>query len=172
LRHPIPTPLSMLLFSLLLLCFFSAYSSEQLFGIVTKVADGDTVTLNAEGTIHKIRLSEIDTPERNQPYGLTTRAVLSSLLLGKQVEVKIVKNSDRYGRVIGRIFIDEEDVSAYMIEMGHAMVYRRYIMDDSLLKLEKSAKKNNLGLWKLAEEDRVPPWVWRKQKRKKDLRAK
>jgi endonuclease YncB( thermonuclease family) len=136
------------------------------------VADGDTVTLNAEGTIHKLRLSEIDAPESNQLYGLTARAVLSSLLLGKQVEVKIVKKSDRYGRVIGRIFIDEKDVSAYMIEMGHAMVYRRYITDDSLLKLEKSAKKNNLGLWKLAEEDRVPPWVWRKQKRKKDLRAK
>ena len=148
------------------------YANEQLFGIVTKVTDGDTVTLSAEGTIHKIRLSEIDAPERNQSYGLTARAVLSSLLLGKQVEVKIVKKSDRYGRVIGRIFIDDKDVSAYMVEMGHAMVYRRYITDDSLLKLEKSAKKNNLGLWKLAEEDRVPPWVWRKQKRKKDLRAK
>jgi len=148
------------------------HASEQLFGIVTKVADGDTVTLNSKGIIHKIRLSEIDAPERNQSYGLTARAALSSLLLNKRVRVRIVKKSDRYGRVIGRIFIADKDVSAHMLEMGHAMVYRRYITDDSLLKLEDSAKKRNLGLWKLSEEDRVPPWVWRKQKRKKNKKAK
>lgn len=150
-----------------LFAYFSAHANEDLLGIVIKVADGDTVTLNTEGTIHKIRLAEIDTPERAQPYGLTAKAVLRSLLLNKQVRVKVVKENDRYGRVIGRIFLGQKDVSAYMVEMGHAMVYRRYLTDDSLLELEDSAKNNNLGLWKLPEEDRVPPWVWRKQKRKR-----
>ena len=83
------------------------------------MTDGDTVNLNAEDTIHKIRLSEIDAPERNQSYGLTARAVLSSLLLGKQVGVKIVKKSDSYGRVIGRIFRDDKEVREYMVERGH-----------------------------------------------------
>jgi endonuclease YncB( thermonuclease family) len=158
-------PLPLLLITLLL-GLFSAHANEDLIGVVTKVADGDTVTLKAEGTTHKIRLAEIDTPERNQPYGLIAKAVLTELLLDKRVRVKVVKESDRYGRVIGRIFLGHTDVSAYMVEMGHAMVYRRYLTDDSLLELEDNAKRSKLGLWKLPEEDRVPPWVWRKQQRK------
>jgi len=150
----------------LLLGFFSAHTNEDIIGIVTKVADGDTVTLKAENTIHKIRLAEIDTPERDQPYGLIAKAVLTELLLDKRVRVKVAKESDRYGRVIGRIFLGDVDVSAYMVEMGHAMVYRRYLTDDALLELEDNAKSNQLGLWKLPEGERVPPWTWRQQQRK------
>ena len=140
-------------------------SAEDIHGIVVSVADGDTVTLKAHGTTHKIRLAEIDTPERDQPYGLAATSALTALLLGHRVRVKVVKESDRYGRVIGRIFIDEKDVSAHMVEQGHAMVYRRYLTDKSLLELEANAKYKKLGLWGLPEEERVPPWVWRKQKR-------
>jgi len=156
---------SYLCITLLLAFFFSAHANEDITGIVTKVADGDTVTLKAEGTIHKIRLAEIDTPERDQPYGLIAKAALTELLLDKRVRVKVVKESDRYGRVIGRIFLGHTDVSAYMVEMGHTMVYRRYLTDDSLLELEDNAKSNQLGLWKLPQEDRVPPWIWRQQQR-------
>ena len=138
-------------------------STEDIYGTVVSVADGDTVTLKADDTTHKIRLAEIDTPERDQPYGLAATSALTDLLLGHQVQVKVVKESDRYGRVIGRIFIEQKDVSAYMVEQGHAMVYRRYLTDKSLLVLEADAKSKELGLWGLPKEDRVAPWVWREQ---------
>ena len=99
----------------------SVQATEDIYGIVVSIADGDTVTLKADDTTHKIRLAEIDTPERDQPYGLAATSALTDLLLGHQVQVKVVKESDRYGRVIGRIFIEQKDVSAYMVEQGHAM---------------------------------------------------
>ena len=141
----------------------SVQSTEDIYGTVVSIADGDTVTLKADDTTHKIRLAEIDTPERDQPYGLAATSALTDLLLGHQVQVKVVKESDRYGRVIGRIFIDQKDVSAHMVEQGHAMVYRRYLTDKSLLVLEADAKSKELGLWGLPKEDRVAPWVWREQ---------
>ena len=94
----------------------SVQSTEDIYGIVVSIADGDTVTLKADDTTHKIRLAEIDTPERDQPYGLAATSALSDLLLGHKVKVKVVKKSDRYGRVIGRIFMEEKDVSAHMVE--------------------------------------------------------
>ena len=141
----------------------SVQSTEDIYGIVVSIADGDTVTLKADDTTHKIRLAEIDTPERDQPYGLAATSALTDLLLGHQVQVKVVKESDRYGRVIGRIFIEQKDVSAHMVKQGHAMVYRRYLSDKSLLVLEADAKSKELGLWGLPKEDRVAPWVWREQ---------
>ena len=145
----------------------SVQSAEGIYGIVVSVADGDSVTLKADDTTHKIRLAEIDAPERDQPYGLAATSVLTDLLLGHQVRVKVVKESDRYGRVIGRIFIEQKDVSAHMVEQGHAMVYQRYLTDKSLLALEANAKYKKLGLWGLPEEDRVAPWLWRQQQREK-----
>jgi micrococcal nuclease len=144
----------------------AAKSITELSGTVIKVADGDTVTLKAQDTLYKIRLAEIDTAEKDQPYGLEAKKALAKLVLNKQVSVKVIKKKDRYGRVIGRLFVDQIDVNAHMIAKGHAMVYRRYLSDESLLKLESDAKENNLGVWALPEKDRVPPWTWRKQKRK------
>jgi endonuclease YncB( thermonuclease family) len=64
----------------------SVQSAEDIYGIVVSVADGDTVTLKANDTTHKIRLAEIDTPERDQPYGLAATSALTDLLLGHQYE--------------------------------------------------------------------------------------
>jgi len=144
---------------------YATHALDHILGVIVSIADGDTVTLRADDTIHKIRLAEIDTPEKDQPYGLTATSALTDLLLGHQVRVKVIKESDRYGRVIGRIFINEKDVSAHMIQQGHAMAYRRYLTDKSLLVLEADAKYKKLGLWGLPEEDRVEPWAWRQQQR-------
>ena len=44
--------------------------SLELVGNVVKVTDGDTVTiLSADKTQHKIRLNDIDAPEKKQAFG-------------------------------------------------------------------------------------------------------
>lgn len=49
-------------------------SAELISGRVIAVASGDTITiLNSNKTKYKIRLSEIDAPEKAQPYGIASR---------------------------------------------------------------------------------------------------
>ena len=53
-------------------------------GWVVGVSDGDTLTLlTADKQQVKVRLGEIDTPERKQPYGTRAQQALSDLAFGK-----------------------------------------------------------------------------------------
>lgn len=138
--------------------------AEQLTGRVVAISDGDTLTiLNSSKKQIKIRLGEIDTPESRQPYGNKARQELSDLAFGKTATVE-VQAIDRYKRTVGRVYVGEVDVNAELVKRGAAWVYRRYVKDYSLFDLERDAKLNRRGLWKLPEAERVPPWVWRKQK--------
>jgi endonuclease YncB( thermonuclease family) len=47
--------------------------AATLEGRVVKIADGDTLTMIVDGQQEKIRLSDIDTPERKQPYGMRAK---------------------------------------------------------------------------------------------------
>ncbi len=80
----------------------------------------------------------IDTPERRQPYGNRAKQTLSDLTFKKPVAVKFV-DIDRYQRIVGRIYVDNLDVSAEMVRVGAAWVYRKYAKDQSLYKLEDEA---------------------------------
>lgn len=62
----------------LLLATQSVSAADQIAGKVVKVSDGDTVTLlvSCSETI-KVRLSEIDAPETNQPWGNKSKQALS-----------------------------------------------------------------------------------------------
>jgi hypothetical protein len=109
----------------------------------------------------KVRLGEIDTPERKQPYGTRAQQVLSDLAYNKQARV-VVQDTDRYGRTVGRVYVGNLDVNAEMIRQGAAWAYRQYLKDQSLLALEAEAKAAKRGLWGLPETERCPPWDWRK----------
>jgi len=131
-------------------------------GKVVGISDGDTLTLLVNNTPYKIRLAEIDTPERGQPYGTQSKKLLSELAFGKEVTVH-VQTTDRYGRSVARIYVDDVDVNADLVKQGAAWVYRKYAKDESLFELEKQAMEAKLGLWGLPEAERVPPWEWRKK---------
>ena len=95
---------------ILLLCVQAAVA-EDLRGRVVGIADGDTLTLLTEQRKQiRIRLSDIDTPERRQPFGTRARQFLSDLTFGKMVRVD-VRDTDRYGRTVGRVFAGNQDVN-------------------------------------------------------------
>ncbi|MBL9048294.1 MAG: thermonuclease family protein, partial [Tabrizicola sp.] len=116
---------------------------------------------------HRVRLAEIDAPEKGQPYGQRSRQVLSGLVFGKTIRV-VTAGTDRYGRHIGRAFAPREpeelDVSAEMVRQGAAWVFDRYSTDASLYELQDHARANRRGLWSLPAADQVAPWDWRKAK--------
>lgn len=148
-----------------LLCILSPAHAETLMGRVVGVHDGDTLTLlNDQKRQTKVRLAEIDTPESKQPYGSRSKQALSDLVFGKTVQVEI-RDTDRYGRTVGRVLVGSTDVNAAMVATGAAWVYRQYSSDPELLRLEAEAKAAGRGLWGLPEAQRVPPWEWRRAQR-------
>lgn len=131
-------------------------------GRVVGVTDGDTLKmLDAQNQQHTIRLAEIDAPERGQPWGNRSKQTLSALTFGKTVSVQQT-DTDRYGRVVGRVFADGEDVNRAMVEQGAAWAYRQYLTDQTLIATEARARRERAGLWSMSDAQTVAPWDWRK----------
>ncbi|MFD3264003.1 thermonuclease family protein [Phenylobacterium ferrooxidans] len=142
-----------------------ARPSMQWSGQVVGISDGDTITVLTDNKQPiKVRLTEIDAPEKRQPWGAKSKQLLSDLVYSKRVRVQ-ENGQDRYGRTLGRVYLGDLDVSAEMIRRGGAWAYRKYLTDPSLLVVEGRAKAAKRGLWSLPEGQRQPPWEWRRRGR-------
>lgn len=159
--------------ALALACFaFIALTTQafaEITGKVVSVTDGDTIkVLDSQNKEHKIRLGGIDAPEKSQPYGRASQKNLASLIAGKQVTVQASK-TDRYGRTIGKVLVDGNDVNLEQVRAGYAWWYRYYKSDQSpedqraYETAEDSAKASQAGLWK--DPNPINPYDWRKGKR-------
>ncbi len=144
-----------------LTCFQAV--AAPIHGNVVSIADGDSITVLTPAKQQiKVRLAEIDTPERRQPYGKRAKQALSTKIFGKDVEVVKV-TTDRYKRLVGKVYLNGRYINAEMVADGVAWVYRKYSKDARLLRLEDEARLDRRGLW--GGSDPVPPWAWRKDKR-------
>ena len=164
------TTLNRLLIPAVLLLLTTAAHADTLTGRVVGISDGDTLTvLDATNTQHKIRLSGVDSPERGQPFGQVCKESLSDLAYGRTVAVESNKQ-DKYGRVIGKVLVDGEDANLEQVRRGCAWHYKKYqneqVLDDRLAyhAAEESARAGGVGLW--GDRDPVPPWDWRRARRK------
>lgn len=137
------------------------HASAQSFftGDVIRILDGDTVeVLDAEKKTHRVRLANIDAPERKQAFGEVSRQALATMAYRQQVEV-LDQGGDPYGRRIGVLTVNGRNLNAAMVAQGMAWVYTRYNTDKTLPALEKAARTNRIGLW--ADESPTPPWDFR-----------
>jgi endonuclease YncB( thermonuclease family) len=151
-------------FAIFSLLTFNA-AAETIVGTVVGISDGDTLTLLTNDKRQaKVRLGEIDTPESGQPYGAQAKKELSDLAFGRQAAVD-VQDTDRYGRTVGRVRVDNLDINSELVRRGAAWVYRQYLRDRSLLEIEAGARARRAGLWALPEAQQTPPWEWRTAKR-------
>ena len=92
---------------------------EKLEGIVSKVVDGDTLKILTGDSRHTVRLDGIDAPETGQAFGTKVRRYLSNRLLGEQVNV-VTKGRDKYGRLLGEVFIGDTNINQELVEKGLA----------------------------------------------------
>ena len=142
---------------------------------VLRVVDGDTVhVVNKAGQKFKVRLTGIDAPEKNQPYGLASTYKLTEILVNKWVLLKSKPNNgnlysiDRYNRVLAKVILDGRDINLAQVSSGYAWHFKRYQKQQSSIdrelysQAELYAKKNELGLW--GEKNPIAPWKWRKIK--------
>jgi endonuclease YncB( thermonuclease family) len=141
-------------------CPTAAAESPVLVGRVTKVTDGDTITVLLDSGPIKVRLGSIDAPERRQPYGKESLAALYELVANKTVQLEVVEQ-DRYSRQVAVVFVGGMNVNARMVLEGHAWAYREYVKDMDYCRWEGAAREEKRGIWKLASEEQVAPWEWR-----------
>jgi endonuclease YncB( thermonuclease family) len=145
----------------LLASTIAAAAADELTGRVVAVADGDTFTLlTANKEQIRVRLTEIDAPESDQPWGRRAKEALSSLVSSETARV-VTAGRDQYGRTLGRVYVAGKDVNAEMLRNGSAWAYGQYLTDTTLLAIQKQAQSAHRGLWSLSMQDRVPPWDWR-----------
>jgi endonuclease YncB( thermonuclease family) len=135
-------------------------SGQEFTAKIIAVLDGDTVLVRREGGLVKIRLAEIDAPEKAQTFGETSKRSLSDMVLGKQAKV-VSQAVDQYGRLVAHLSVDGWDVNAEQIRRGMAWEYSNFHSNQALIALQNEAKQAPRGLW--AQSNPTPPWEWRKQ---------
>lgn len=143
--------------ALFLLC--SSVLGAEIRGMVVWVYDGDTVEVKSFGVKHTVRLWGIDAPEKGQPFGKESLRTLMRLAKKRIVRVEY-SEQDRYGRIIGRIYVGRKYINLEMIRTGAAWVYRKYNDDAGFAAAEKKAAKDKTGLWAL--DEKTPPWEYRR----------
>lgn len=146
----------------LLLLVVNLYA-DIISGKVISVADGDTVTIllkNKEQV--RIRLHCIDAPEKKQDFGQRSKQSLSDMIFGKDVDV-IVKDKDRYGRLVGTILFNSININLEQVKKGMAWVYTRYCNEKEYYEAMEMARINKVGLW--VDKKPIEPWLFRKMKK-------
>ncbi len=145
----------------------SSAEATELRGRVIAVSDGDSITvLTDQRQQLRVRLAEIDAPERRQAFGDRARQILSQLVFERRVVIRVT-GTDRNRRVIAHVFVGGQHVNAEMIRRGAAWVFLRYSNDPALLRLQREAQTARRGLWALPERQQIPPWEWRARRRQK-----
>lgn len=138
-------------------------------GFLNEALDGDTLQVKLDnGELVTVRLVDVDAPESTQPYGLDAKNKLREKLLERPIQVQWTER-DRYERVLGRVFIVEDDgeqkrcLNEELVREGWAWRFDKYSKDEKLGKLQAEAKSAKKGLW--AGEQPISPWDWRNGKR-------
>ena len=139
--------------------------SPVLVGRVTEVTDGDTIHVALASGPIIVRLHSIDTPERSQPWGRQATAALERRLKkGTQVTLQPI-TQDKYDRLVAVVYLDDENVNAWMVQQGHAWAYRQYLDDAQYCAWEQQARASGLGVWSLPPTKRIAPWEFRQAER-------
>lgn len=134
-------------------------------GKVTGVKDGDTFEVLRDGKPERVRLVDIDSPESSQPFGKAAKKFASELCFGKIVRVEPKKKRDKYGRILGTIYVDDSvNVNARMIAAGYAWRYK-YSKNKEYGTRQQQARQNRIGLW--IEDNPMDPWQWRKENKRR-----
>jgi len=145
---------------LLLLLSVGLVHAEEFNAKVIAVMDGDTIMVLRNNEKIKIRLANIDAPEKAQKFGMESRQALVDRVLKKQVHVNSLA-MDNYGRMVAGISIDGRSVNEEQVRSGMAWEYSHFHSNKHYLALQSEAQQARRGLWAQSASP-VQPELWRK----------
>jgi len=151
---------------LALVLFATQVSALTITGTLVAIHQGDTFTIKStppDERLYKIRLSDVDTPELKQPFGLKAKEFTEIQIFGQEIQVEY-EVTDFYGRLIGSVILPQGKVlNEELVRNGLAWHYRVTPSPSLLLeRLQYKAWKNKMGFW--VEPSPVPPWEFRREK--------
>ncbi len=137
----------------------------EIEGVVLRVYDGDTLTITSDlfEKPKRVRLVGIDTPEINfngegqGDIAIAARDYLEALVpKGTVIKVDLGKNGSlNRRRLLGTIYLGDQNINLTMIESGHAAVYQIDPVDKDLYQIyidaAKYAYENKFGFYSVTE---------------------
>jgi len=140
--------------------------SREYIGTIVKVTDGDTIQVQSNGELLKVRVLYIDTPEKfggsklekdSKQSGISSKKLqelgklssnYASNFFKKGDIVKVVSyKKDRYGRLLGEIYKNNINYSYKIVSDGYACIYKQEKYPIELSGLLIDAKNQRKGLW-------------------------
>lgn len=126
---------------------------------VDHFTDGDTLSVNMNGTIEKVRFIGVDTPETHDPrkevqcFGQAAADFTKKLIGENKLRLQadpLNTDRDRYNRLLRYVFLpDGRLVNAEIIKQGYGFAYTHFPFTklDEFKSYQKEAETTNLGLW-------------------------
>ncbi len=121
--------------------------------------DGDTIRVRLDGTVERVRVIGLDTPEVDAQlrtpacYGAEATGFAEATLDGRAVDLELDPTQDerdRFGRLLAHVWEDGELYAEAAIEGGFGVhyVYDRPSIHASMLQAaEDAARRAGAGLW-------------------------
>jgi micrococcal nuclease len=132
-------------------------AGRVLRGVVLRVVDGDTIHVQLDGRVEKVRYIGVNTPEVHhptrgeEPGGQDAVTVNQALVGGRDVRLEIdVRERDRYARLLAYVWVGDLMINAELIRLGYAQVMTvppnvRY--QGLFLAVQREAREARRGLW-------------------------
>jgi micrococcal nuclease len=128
---------------------------------VEEFYDGDTIGVDMNGKLERIRMIGVDTPETHHPkkpvqcFGKAasefTRRIVSDQGSAVRLEADpLSSNRDRYDRLLRYVYLrDGTLLNQRIIEEGYGFAYTQFIFSksDAFRASQKAAQDANRGLW-------------------------
>lgn len=149
--------------------------ADRLEGRVERVTDGDSLWVrvsaaageargpDGDAVVLKVRVQGIDAPERCQRHGAQAGQALRDRALGQAVMLDR-SGQDAYDRSLARVWLDGQDLGAWMVSEGHAWSYARNSSPERpggrYAREQRAAQSAGRGLF--ADPRPVAPWVFRR----------
>lgn len=147
------------LFLLPLIALSYPLEQNEIVGKCLKVLDGDTIILSRGDKELKVRLAFIDAPEIKQrsfynknPIGKMSQKYLEELILNKKIKL-ITYGKGKYGRTLGEVYLNNENINRLMVEEGMALLYKFSPYPSNMHRAQyhsasHRAQISRRGLWK------------------------
>jgi len=150
---------------IIILVLLFAVSAQAKTATVVSVIDGDTIKVIDETGLTTVRLYGIDSPEKQQAYGLAAKDFTETMVEGKMVDV-LPTGKYTYSRTVAVVMLGTQCLQEQLLLSGYAWVYPQYCHKqfcNAWTSLQGISAGNRVGLW--ADPVPVQPWTWRRIRR-------